>query len=114
MPQKATENFADMKEEEVDDAGYLIAALKRRKVKLKQADIELRNQIAELQQETLEMRRIQPEPGLLQLLLLRRRRRHTNRNQDCHLRFNQDGKIQKWYDVNCWHATTNYNSWKVE
>ena len=59
MPQKVTENGADMKEEEeVDNAGYLIiiaALLKTRKAKLKQADSQLRNQIAELQQEILEM-----------------------------------------------------------
>jgi len=56
MPQKATENFSDM-EEEVDDAGNLItiAALKARKAKLEQDDSQLRNQIAELQEEILEM-----------------------------------------------------------
>ena len=56
MPQ-ATENGADMEEEEVDDAGYMIiiAAMKARKAKLKEADSQLRNQIAELQQEILEM-----------------------------------------------------------
>ena len=56
MPQ-ATENGADMEEEEVDDASYMIiiAALKARKAKLKQADSQLRNQIAELQEEILEM-----------------------------------------------------------
>ena len=59
MPQ-ATENGADMEEEEeVDDSGYLIiiaVLLKARKAKLKQADSQMRNQIAELQQEILEMK----------------------------------------------------------
>ena len=59
MPQKVTENGADMKEEEeVDNAGYLIiiaALLKTRKAKLKQTYSQLRNQIAELQKEILEM-----------------------------------------------------------
>ena len=44
-------------EEEIDNAGYLIiiAAMKARKAKLKQADSQLRNQIAELQEKILEM-----------------------------------------------------------
>ena len=56
MPQKATENFSGM-EEEVDAAGNLITivALKARKAKLEQDDSQLRNQIAELQEEILEM-----------------------------------------------------------
>ena len=56
MPKEAIENGAAM-EEEVDNAGYLIimAAMKARKAKLKQADSQLRDQIAELQEDILEV-----------------------------------------------------------